>query len=126
MLKLLPDFPNHVIAVRASGYVTGKEYKTVLVPVDTERRRTHTMLNLYYVFAPDYAGMDISGMWEDTKLDLRHWRGWRRIAIVSDNNAIRKGAAAAARYLRRPVRVFSLAEAPAGRAWVTEPIALHQ
>ena len=119
MLELLPDFPDHVIAVRASGKVTGREYRKILVPADKEKRRTRASLNLFYQFTPEFTGMDARGMWEDTKLDLSHWHGWGRIAIIADNPTIRFGARMAALVLRRPVRVFANAEAAAARAWVS-------
>jgi hypothetical protein len=120
MLELLPDFPHNVIAVRASGKVTGREYRKILLPVDEEKRCTYSSLNLFYQFTPDFAGMDASGMWEDTKLDLSHWHGWGRIAIIADHPIIRFGARMAAFVLRRPVRVFTNSEASVARAWVSE------
>ena len=72
MLESLPDFPDHVIAVRASGKVTGREYRKVLLPVDRQKRCSRSSLNLFYQFAPEFTGMDARGMWEDTKLDLSH------------------------------------------------------
>ncbi len=120
MLELLPNFPDHVIAVRASGKVTGREYRDILLPVDRQKRRNRTSLNLFYQFVPEFVGMDASGMWEDAKLDLSHWHGWGRIAIIADNPLIRFGARTAALILRRPVRVFANAEADAACAWVSE------
>ena len=120
MLELLPNFPDHVIAVRASGKVTGREYQEILLPVDRRKRRNRTSLNLFYQFTPEFTGMDMRGMWEDTKLDLSHWRGWGRIAIIADHRSIRFGARMAAWVVRRPVRVFANAEAAAARAWVSE------
>lgn len=122
MLQILSGFPDHVIAVRASGKVLGEEYRSVLNPVDKEKRKTHEKLNLYYQFGPDYRSIDASGMWEDTKLDVGHWNGWERIAIVADDAAIRTGAHLAALILRRPVRVFSNDEADKARAWVSEDV----
>ncbi len=119
-LELLPDFPEHVIAVRASGKVTGREYRTILLPIDREKRRTRASLNLFYQFTPTFTGMNARGMWEDAKLDLCHWRGWDRIAIIADHPMIRFGARMAAWVLRRPVRVFANAEAAAARAWVSD------
>jgi hypothetical protein len=46
MLQILSGFPDNVIAVRASGKVLGEEYRSVLIPVDKEKRKTHEKLNL--------------------------------------------------------------------------------
>jgi hypothetical protein len=119
MLQILSGFPDNVIAVRASGKVLGEEYRSVLIPVDKEKRKTHEKLNLYFQFGPDYRSIDASGMWEDTKLDVGHWHGWGRIAIVADDAAIRTGAHMAELILRRPVRVLSNDEADKACAWVS-------
>jgi hypothetical protein len=78
------------------------------------------MLNLYYQFSPDYRSIDANSMWEDTKLDVGHWNGWSKIAIVADDGAVRMGAHMAELILCRPVRVFSNDEADKGRAWVSD------
>ncbi|MEJ2708936.1 MAG: STAS/SEC14 domain-containing protein [Anaerolineales bacterium] len=122
MLQILSGFPDNVIAVRASGKVLGAEYRSILIPVDKEKRKTHEKLNLFYQFGPDYESIDADGMWEDTKLDVGHWNGWSKIAIIADDGAIRMGAHMAEFILRRPVRVFSNDEADKARAWVSEGV----
>ena len=119
MLKILSDFPDNVVAVVASGEVTGQEFRDVLVPAVEARLKTHDKLNLYYQFAPDFSTMGADAMWEDTKLDIGHWREWNRIAVVTDAGWVRKGARLAVMLLHRPVRVFTNAEAEAAREWVT-------
>lgn len=119
MLKILSGFPDNVVAVVASGEVTGQEFRDVLVPAVEARLKTHDKLNLYYQFAPDFSTMRAEAMWEDTKLDIGHWREWDRIAIITDVGWVREGARLAVMLLHRPVRVFTNAEAEAAREWVT-------
>jgi len=119
MLQILSDFPEHVVAVLASGEVTGDEFRSVLVPAAEAKLKTHEKLNLYYQFGPDFTGMSAGAMWEDTKLDIGHWKAWARIAIISDVGWIREGARLTVLLLNRPVRVFSNAEAEAARDWIT-------
>ncbi len=119
MLQILSGFPDDVVAVLASGEVTGEEFRAVLVPVVEDKFKAHKELNLYYQFGSDFTGMSAGAMWEDTKLDITHWKGWRRIAIVTNVGWIRKGARLAMLLLRRPVHVFSNSEADAAREWLT-------
>jgi hypothetical protein len=118
MLQILSGFPDDVVAVLASGEVTGEEFRAVLVPVVEDKFKAHKELNLYYQFGPDFTRMSAGAMWEDTKLDITHWKSWRRIAIVTNVGWIRKGARLAMLLLRRPVHVFSNAEADAAREWL--------
>ena len=119
MLKILSDFPENVVAVLASGEVTGQEFRNVLVPTVESRLKTHDKLNLFYQFDPDFSSMRAEAMWEDAKLDIGHWREWDRIAVITDVGWIRKGARLAVMLLHRPVRVFTNAEADAAREWIT-------
>lgn len=125
MLKLLSDFPDNVVAVVASGEVTGGEFRDVLVPAVEARLKTHDRLNLYYQFDRSFSTMRVEAMWEDAKLDIGHWREWDRIAVITDIGWIRRGAKLAVVLLHRPVRVFTNAETEAAREWVTEGGAGH-
>ncbi len=119
MLQILSGFPDNVVAVLASGEVTAEDFRAVLVPAAECKFETHERLNLFYRFGLDFTGMSPGAMWEDTKLDIGHWKGWGRIAIVTDVGWIRDGARLAVLLLHRPVRVFSSSEADAARDWVT-------
>ena len=119
MLRILPGFADDIVAVVASGDVTGDEFRNVLVPVVEAKLKAHNELNLYYQFGPGFTGMSAGAMWEDTKLDITHWTGWHRIAIVTDIGWIQKGARLAVLLLHRPVRVFSIAQAKTARDWLT-------
>jgi SpoIIAA-like len=119
MLQLLSGFPDDVLAVRVSGKVTRDEFRSVLVHAAESKLKSHDQLALYYRFASDFAGMSAGAMWEDSKLDIGHWKAWRRIAVISDTGWIRNLARLAALLLRRPVRVFSNAQADAARDWVS-------
>ena len=118
MLRVLSDFPDNVLAVLASGEVTGEEFRNILVPAAEAKLKTHEKLNLYYQFGPHFTNMRTEAMWEDAKLDINHWKEWDRIAVITDVGWIRKGARLAVMLLHRPVRVFSNAEADAARNWV--------
>ena len=102
MLQILLGFPDYVVAVLASGEVTGEEFRGVLVPAANAKFERHEELDLYYQFGPDFTGMSAGAMWEDTKLDISHWKGWRRIAIVTDVGWVRHGANGLAVLLHLP------------------------
>jgi hypothetical protein len=124
VLQVLSSFPDNVLAVLASGEVTGEEFRDILVPAAKAKLKTNEKLSLYYQFGPQFAKMNAAAMWEDAKLDVKHWREWDRIAVIADIGWIRKGARLARMLLRRPVRVFSNAEADAARDWVMGAITL--
>jgi hypothetical protein len=118
MLRVLSGFPHNVLAILASGEVTGEEFRNIFVPAAEAKLKAHGKLSLYYQFGPHFTNMKAKAMWEDAKLDIGHWREWDRIAVVTDVSWIRKGAKLAVMLLHRPVRVFSNAETDMARDWV--------
>ena len=120
MLKVLPDFPENVLGVVASGMVTAEDYRDTLAPAVRTKLERHKPLAFYYEFGPGFVGMRPGALWEDAKLGVDHWGDWGRIAIVTDIGWIAESARLFAPMLRQPVRVFHNAEWEEGRRWVAQ------
>lgn len=110
-----------MLAISGEGDVTADDFRAVVWPAIEARLKTHEQLSLYYQLGPQFTGMSLGGMWEDTKLDLAHWNVWRRIALISDVPWIAKGMGLIVPLLHHRVRFFANAEADAARAWLESP-----
>lgn len=84
MLTRLPEFPDPIVAVIASGHVSASDYETVLVPAIEAALATHDKLRLLYEISDDFTGFSPGAMWEDMKLGMAHLRAWERAAVVTD------------------------------------------
>jgi SpoIIAA-like len=118
MIRILSGFPDAILAISGEGEVTPDDFRLVVWPALEAKLKTHKHLSLYYQLGPDFSGMSLGGMWEDTKLDIAHWNIWRRIAMVSDVPWIAKGMGLIVPLLHHRVRFFSNAEADTARAWL--------
>ncbi len=121
MIRILSGFPEEVLAISGVGEVTADDFRSVVWPAIETRLKTHKHLSLYYELGPDFTGMSLGAMWEDSKLDIANWNAWRRIAMVSDVPWIAKGMGLIVPLLHHRVRFFSNAEAKAARDWLLEP-----
>lgn len=120
MLVILSEFPDNVLAVSASGEVTAKDYREVLVPAALARLKSHEHLNFYYCLGADFLGFSAGAFWEDARIGIAHWRGWGRIAVVTDVKWIADAVRLFTPLFHYPVRVFSNADERTACAWIVE------
>lgn len=118
MLTPIPGLPPHVVGVEAHGKVTGRDYETVLKPAIDSVARTHDKIRLLYRFAPDFEGFDAAAVWEDTKLGLRHYTGWERVAVVTDTDWLGTGVRAMNFLVPADIKVFPLEENEQAERWI--------
>jgi len=118
--EILQGIARDVVAVSASGHISGHDYEAVLIPLVEEGIRREGKIKLLYVIGPEFEGFSAGAAWDDTKLGLLHMRSMARIAVVSDLQWVRLGMKAFAPMIPCPVRVFHVAELDAAKAWIAK------
>ena len=117
MIRVLENLPDAVLGVEASGKVTDDDYEQVLVPALQEHLETHSGLRVVYVLGEGFEGWTAGAMWDDARLGIRHRDAWVKIAVVADNEWIRRTITAFGWMVPGDIRLFSLAERDAAIAW---------
>ena len=84
MLVILSGFPDDVLAISATGEVTGQDYREVFVPAVSAKLKVHKHLKLVYCLGTEFSGFSAGAMWKDARIGIAHWTGWGRIAVVTD------------------------------------------
>ncbi len=87
MMKLIPNLPDYVVGVCASGEVDAKDYETVLMPELDLALKQHNRIRVLYQLSPEFTGFTSLAMWDDLKLGIKHWNAWERIADVRVHDA---------------------------------------
>jgi hypothetical protein len=123
VIEPLTDLPSGVLGFRISGKLTHGEYQEMMKPVYDALERGEK-LNLYVELPDDFAGLDMGALWDDLKaagsVGLKHRSSWQRMAVVTDKDWIRHGAAVFGPLAPGELRVFDLDETDQARAWVSE------
>lgn len=88
MIEIIQGLPDNVVAVTASGKVTGEDYDSVLIPVIEEKLKKHDKIRVLYVLGPDVSGFTAGAMWDDAKIGIRHLTAYEKVSVVSDANWI--------------------------------------
>jgi len=118
MIELIGNLPDNVLAITATGRVTGDDYLTVVAPAVDIRRAAHDTLRLLYHVPPEFKKFATTALWDDPQIGLRRLHGFERVAVVTDVDWLRTLADS----LRLPesaeVRVFTHAELDEARDWI--------
>lgn len=117
---LLDGFPDDVIALRAIGEVTARDYEERLIPLVRKIEERHGKLRLLMQLGPDFESYTAGAMWDDARLGLTHWRSFERVAVVSDIGWVTRGVKMFAPLMPGEVAVFPNDAMEAATAWISE------
>jgi hypothetical protein len=119
MIHVLEDLPANVIGIEASGQVTSDDYERVIFPAIDDKQREHDKVRLMYVLGPEFDGYSAGAVWEDSKLLFKHPSSWEKIAVVTDEDWIRRSLSVFGWMVPGEVKVFANGDTSQARDWVT-------
>lgn len=105
------------IEVRLSGKLTASDYES-FVP-ETEQLITEYGRLRILVLLEDFHGWTGSGLWEDIKFDVKHFRDIDRVAIVGERRWHELMAQFCRPFTTAKIRYFEHRELAEARAWLT-------
>jgi hypothetical protein len=122
MIKVIKGLPEGTIGFQATGKITDDDYEDVLTPVIDEAIETHDRIKLLAQLGPDLKGYSMEAAWEDTKLGLRHWSGFQRAAVVTDEKWVRAAVKGFGFMMPCPIQLFKLSELDDAKRWLAESL----
>jgi hypothetical protein len=124
VIEHLDDLPAGVLGFRASGKITGDEYREMMKPIYATLEQGEK-INIYFELASDFGGLDVGAMWEDLKaagsVGLKHRSSWQKMALVTDKSWLKHAAAVVGPLAPGELRVFDLAETGPAKSWISQP-----
>jgi hypothetical protein len=106
MLEIMQNMPDSVVAIRASGQVTGKDYEDVLIPAVESGLKRYEKIRVLYQLDRDFSGFTAGALFDDARLGLHHRRAFEKITIVTDVDWIAKSVHFFSLFVPCPVRIF--------------------
>lgn len=104
------------LEVRVTGKLTADDYRE-FVPDFDRLVRKHGKLKLLFEMH-DFHGWDAGGLWEDLKVDARHFNNIERLAMIGEKRWQRWMASFCKPFTRAEIRYFPRDEAEAAREWL--------
>ena len=115
MISELTDLPSGVIGFQATGELQAEDYRSVLLPA-VERAAGDGDVRVVMVIR-EFDGVSAGAMWEDLKMGVEHFAGWRRIALVTDVDWMRHMTTMFGWMMPGEIKHFALDEQESAVAW---------
>lgn len=120
MMTLIDGLPPDVLGIEASGKVTHRDYRDVLIP-RAEAMIAKGPIKMVYVVGNDVTGFELEALWDDGAFGAKHWRDFSRVAMVTDHVWLRGAVGLFAPLFPSEVRLFNVADLAAAKGWIARP-----
>ncbi|GGB35964.1 hypothetical protein GCM10011316_05130 [Roseibium aquae] len=122
MIELISGTPEGTLEFKITGKVTNEDYDSVLTPAIEKALQEHERIKVLVQVGPGFEGYTLDAAWDDTKLGMRHWKGFERAALVTDVGWIKTSIKAFSFALPYPVQTFDLEDHDEARRWLSESL----
>jgi hypothetical protein len=122
MVELLPHFPPHVAAYRASGKVHKDEYEAVVMHRVDEVAAQYGKINFLVRLETDMDNYTLPAFLDYLKVSFEHFTKWNRMAIVSDEAWVRTAYSLLSPLVHGKIISYHLDEYNAAKEWVSAPL----
>lgn len=123
MIEPIADMPSGTFGYRGWGKLTAEDYHEVLIPPLRSAIERGERIRLLFQVGPGFDGLDAHAALEDAKADLKlgvgHLSAWERIAVVSDEDWVRRSIGLFGWISPGELKLFALADLAAAEAWLT-------
>jgi len=122
MVELLPGFPPHVAAYRASGKVKKEEYEHVVMGSVDEVAALYGKINFLVRLETDIDNYSFATFIDYLKVSFEHFSKWNRMAIVTDQHWVAKAYELLSPLVHGVIKGYPLDEYEKARGWVSAPL----
>jgi len=122
MIEEIAGLPEGTLGFKISGDVTGDDYDNVLTPAVDKAIEKYDRIRFLAQVGPDFERYSLDAIWDDTKLGLRHWNGFERMAMVTDVGWVQMAVKAMAFMMPCPVQLFAISELDDAKRWLSESL----
>ncbi len=120
MIETISGLPDNAVGVSAKGTVTAEDYESVIIPAVEKAFSNHDKIRLLYHIGEAFTGCEAGALWDDTKLYLKHFTGWERMAVVSDVEWVRTAVKIFGFGMPGELRLFHNNEFDEAKRWISE------
>jgi len=120
MITKLNSTPSNMVGFRATGKVTMEDFENVVIPAVNELVARTNELNYLMVIDTDLKNFTIGAWWQDAFMGLKQIGKWRRAAIVSGVEGIKKFTTIFSFIAPGEFKAFDPSELETAIYWVSE------
>lgn len=119
MIEIIQGLPSHVAAFKATGQVTGADYDNVVNPRVAEVYKEHGKIDFLLQIGTPLSNYSKGAWFKDAVLGFVYLTEWRRVAIVSAQDAVKKFTNIFGNLVPGTYRGFKEDQIEEAKAWVS-------
>lgn len=120
MIEIMPGMPERVAAFKALGKVTKQDYESVVIPAVNNVYKKYGKINFMLELDTDVKNFSAGAWSDDILMGLKHIAHWHKVAIVSEQSAIKKITDIFGHLVPGKYKGFMLTEIEEAKKWVAE------
>ena len=115
-----------ILELKMTPPVTDADYRETLLPALDAALIKGDRLRLLAIVEARPSEFTLGAMVQDARTGLKHWRGFDRIALVTDDRIVRTAVGGFSVFMPCPVATFEMKEVDAARRWLRESLGTIQ
>ena len=119
MIEVITGLPAHLTGFRAVGKITSDDYQKIIYPLADSVAKAFGKINYLLVIETPLSNYTAGAWIDDALLGLKHFTKWRRIAIVSEVDGIKKFTNIFGKLVPGEAKGFKMEELPQAKVWVS-------
>jgi hypothetical protein len=120
MIEVIQGFPGHVTAFRATGKVTKDDYYNVINPYVKNVVTSFGKINYLLVLNTELKNYSIGAWIEDGLLGFRYFSKWKKFALITEKDSIKKFTDTFGIFLPCPTKGFKMEEYSMAKEWISD------
>jgi SpoIIAA-like len=120
MIEVVQGLPAHVTAFRATGNVTKDDYHKVINLVVKSVAEKFGKINYMLVLNTKLKNYTLGAWIEDGLLGFRYFSKWKKLAIVTEKDGIKKFTNTFGIFIPCPARGFKMEEMDLAKKWISD------
>lgn len=111
-----------ILEIRMTPPISDADYKQTLIPAIDKTIAQDDRIRVLAIVDAGFSDFTLGAILQDARTGVKHWHGFDRAAIVTDNSAMRKTMGAFSVFMPCPVAIFAMSEVEDARRWLRESL----
>ena len=120
MIEVIQGLPAHVTAFRATGTVTSDDYHKIINPLVKSVATAFGKVNYMLILNTPLKNYTLGAWVQDGLLGLRYFTKWRKLAIVTEKDGIKRFTDTFGIFIPCPTRGFKMEEIAEAKKWISD------
>jgi hypothetical protein len=122
MIEVQRTGEHGILEIRMIPPVSDDDYTRTLIPAIDKAIAEGDHVRLLAIVEAGFSDFTLGAILQDARTGIKHWRGFDRAAIVTDNKALKTAVSAFSVFMPCPVSTFGMSETEDARRWLRESL----